>query len=229
MTTPKPRSKLLLWAWWIGKGSLLGLLLYLAIIVVGLIPVNNDFQPTEDGVEIFVISSAVHADIIVPLSTEEVDWSRELDPAWFPADVSRYSHLAIGWGNREFFLKTRTWADFKLTTAAGALFLPSRTCLHVDFTQPEYYTEAASVKISHDQYRRLVAFIKATFQRDAAGRVVPIPGHSYTQTDAFFEAHGHYHLFNTCNSWVGHALRTTGIRTPWQSTLPKTPMLYLPD
>lgn len=222
-------SRFTRWAWRLGKWAFIGMLSYAALIVIGLFPVNNHFTPSPEGVEIFVVSTEVHADLIVPISHELVDWSEEFDPAWFQGDISRYSHVAIGWGDRGFFLNTRTWADLKLSTMINALFWPSRTCLHVDFTQPEYYTNAVSVKLSRNQYRELTQFIKSTFQRDQEGRIIPIPGYSYSQTDTFFEAHGSYHLFNTCNSWVGLALRKAGVRTPWQSTLPHTPTLYLPE
>ncbi|MEM7560840.1 MAG: DUF2459 domain-containing protein, partial [Planctomycetota bacterium] len=56
-----------------------------------------------------------------------------------------------------------------------------------------------------------------------------IEGYAYTQTDAFFEAKGNYHSLNTCNSWVGRALRSAGIKAPWFSPMPSTPTLYFPS
>ena len=40
--------------------------LYLLLLIVGLIPVNNDFRSASDGIEIFISSNGVHADVVVP-------------------------------------------------------------------------------------------------------------------------------------------------------------------
>jgi uncharacterized protein (TIGR02117 family) len=126
-------------------------------------------------------------------------------------------------------LETPTWEDLKISTAANALLVPSSSCVHVSFAGPEHFPNAASVTVSEDQYLRLVKFIQSSFQRDTEGSIVLIPNRSYSWNDAFFEASGNYHLFNTCNSWVGRGLKIAGVTTPWFSPLPKTPMLYLPD
>ena len=199
---------------------------YVAVVLIGLIPVNNDFVPAENGIEIFVVSNEVHADIIVPVESDVIDWSEEFRDATFARDVSLRTHVAIGWGDKGFFIGTPTWDDFKLSVAANALLLPSESCLHVSFTQPEFYEDAASVKVSNEQYEILVGFIKEAFQRTESGRPIQILGEAYGSTDAFFEARGRYHLLNTCNSWVGRGLKKSGVRVPWQSSLPKTPMLY---
>lgn len=210
------------WLFWI-------FLTYVAIILVGLIPVNNGFESTADGVRIYVVSNQVHADIIVPVQTETIDWMTEFDDATFDKDVSFTSHVAFGWGDKGFFLETPAWSDFKISTAANALFLPSESCVHVSFTRPEYYPEAVAVTISNDQYARLVEFTKETFKRTETGDPIHIPGFSYSSTDEFFEANGRYHILNTCNSWVGRGLKNAGVRVPWLSPLPKTPMLYIDE
>jgi hypothetical protein len=61
-------------------GCLLFLGFYLLIALVGLIPVNNDFKPTSDGVEILVVSNLVHTDIFVPVTNDVIDW-RTVFPA----------------------------------------------------------------------------------------------------------------------------------------------------
>ena len=58
-------------------------------------PVNNDFEPTADGVEIMVISTAIHADLVLPIRNETVDWSLHLPSSDFKGDVSRATHVAI--------------------------------------------------------------------------------------------------------------------------------------
>ena len=216
------------WSKRLGKLVLLGGVTLVAILAVGLIPTNNNFQPTEGGIQIFLVSNAVHADIILPMSTAEFDWSEKFSDTEFMGDVSDRSLVAFGWGDRGFFLETATWDDFKISTALNALLLPSESCAHVSFTTPGAYKDPVSVTISPEQYARLVEFIGTTFERDSQGNYIQIPGEAYSTNDAFFKAEGRYHFFNTCNSWIGRCLRSAGVRTPWFSPLPKTPMLYIP-
>ena len=215
------------WIKWLAKWLIRLVMVYVIIVLVGLIPINNDFIPAEDGIQIYVVSNEVHADIIVPIQTETIDWSEEFNGATFAGDVSGMTHVAIGWGDKGFFLETETWDDFKLSVAANALLLPSESCVHVSFTNPEYHRDAATVSVSQAQYQSLVEFIKRTFSKTADGEPIQIPGYAYSSTDAFFEAKGRYHLLNTCNSWVGRGLKTSGVRVPWLSPMPKTPMLYI--
>ena len=211
------------------KSFLVLFLGYWTIVLIGLIPVNRDFTPAEDGIEILVISSAVHADIVLPVSTSVVNWRDKLGDFSYRSDISNASHVAIGWGDRGFFLETETWDDLKLSIAARALLWPSNSCVHVTFTDPRFYSDATSVKISKEQYEQLVAFIEQTFAGADESRFRQIEGYAYAQTDAFFEAKGHYHSLNTCNSWVGRALRSAGVKVPWFSPMPHTPTLYFPS
>ena len=99
--------------------------------------------------------------------------------------------------------------------------------MHVSFTKPQSYTDPVAVTISQEQYRKLVQFIDDSFVRDSTGAPIQVAGYAYSTNDAFFEAQGRYHLLNTCNSWAGRALNSAGVRVPWFSPMPKTPMLYV--
>jgi uncharacterized protein (TIGR02117 family) len=215
---------------WTFRLLLSAMLLYGAILLVGLIPVNNDFEPSPEGIEILVISSAIHADIVMPIETDGVNWRERFPAACFRGDTSEATHVAIGWGDKGFFLETPTWGDLKASTTAHALLWPSDSCMHVRLTKAEYLSEdARAVRISPEQYQRLVRYITATFQQNGDGSFVPITGYHYGRNDAFFDAHGTYHGLNTCNSWAGRGLQAAGVRTPWLTPLPKTVYLYLPD
>lgn len=214
-------KRIFTWIGWI-------LLAYLAILLIGLVPTNNAFQPTQDGVTIFIVSNAVHADVIVPANNESINWHDEFDDSDFRADRSQTTHVAIGWGDRGFFLETPTWDDLKLSTAANALLIPSESCLHVSLVRPEYFPTKSSVTVSQEQYAQLVAFIKDSFRRDKNGRATVIANQAYTDNDAFYKAKGSYHILNTCNSWVGRALYHADVRVPLWSPMPGTPTLYFP-
>jgi len=136
--------------------------------------------------------------------------------------------VAIGWGDRGFFLETETWDGLRFSIAANALLLPSATCLHVTMKSGVMQTaNCRSVRLSQSQYERLVQFVCDNFYRDSGGNVIPV-GTSYSSNDAFFESHGTYHVLNTCNSWVGRSLNVAGVRVGWMTSLPKTVFWYLP-
>ena len=221
------RNQVMGWCKRVVKWLLYSCLAYIAILLIGLIPVNNDFVAPDDGITLYMVSNAVHADIILPKHSSVVDWTDRFGKASFQGDTSSESHVAIGWGDRGFYLKTPTWNDLRLSIAANALLRPSESCVHVSFTRPEYNPDATAVTITTEQYAKLVDFISGTFKKDSNGDFMQIEGYAYSTTDAFFDAHGRYHLLNTCNSWVGRALKTTGVRVPWLTPLPKSPMLYI--
>ena len=211
----------------------LGFLLfsYFLMILIGLFPVNRNFTEPEDGITIYVVSSAVHADIIVPketiLETQLDDWQKDFGAAYFKGETSNATHIAFGWGDRGFFLNTQSWDDLKFSTAARALFFPSQSVMHIDYSQPSYYADKVGIKLTSDQYARLVNFISSSFARDESQEVIQIENIAYSDTDAFFVAHGSYHLFNTCNSWVARALKAAGVKVPWLAPMPKSPMMYI--
>lgn len=209
---------------------LLIVVLYFGIVLIGLVPVNNDFAPAADGITVHVASNAVHADIVLPIESDVIDWREHFPAHCFRGDTSHATHVAIGWGDRRFYVETPTWADLRLSTALNALFIPSDTCLHVSLFNADYLTgDARSVDITREQYQRLTEFIMATFRSAPDGRFVQIRGESYGANDAFFEANGSYNCVNTCNAWAGRGLKSAGVRTPWLTPLPKTVFLYLPD
>lgn len=206
--------------------------IYLVFVLIGLAPVNNEFTPAgADGVEIFVMSNPVHADIVMPIQTEVINWREHFPDDCFRGNTKAATHVAVGWGDRGFFLETPTWADMKLSTAANAVFVPSETCLHVAmYKSVKTGPNMRAVRISTKQYRQLVNFVAGRFRkRDGESGFQQIKGAAYGRHDAFFEAVGQYHGFYTCNSWVGSALQAAGVRVGWMTPLPKTVFLYLPE
>ena len=201
---------------------------YVGITLLGLFPVNQDFEPAPNGVRVYVYSGEVHSDIIVPVTNEVIDWRTIFPPEHFKAKTSGIRYVSIGWGDRGFFLNTPRWSDLTFSTAANATLLPSKTVLHVAFTTPRENESCREVMISADQYRKLVRFIRRALRQDVNGKPMRIDK-SYHRYDAFYEANGTYHLFNTCNCWVAHGLRQAGVRTVRFAPMPKTVLWYLPD
>lgn len=185
------------------------------VAVLGAIPVNGDFAPAEHGVELCVRSTGVHSDFVLPASTAVVDWRAQHPAAHFPRITRAYDHIAFGWGDRAFYLETPTWADLKVSTALVALSGLGHGALHVEYLERQAPGErAACTRVSEAQYRALAAYIESSFRRDAGGRVMRIDAPGYGSADAFYEAHGAFSVFVTCNEWVRRGLSASGVRAP---------------
>jgi len=123
------------------------------------------------------------------------------------------NYLAIGYGNRDFYLNTPAWRDLTVKRALGAAFGNGRTLMHVDHeSDPQPSVDERPVILSADQYARLATFIQASFDRGPDGRTLPLRGRGYGRSDVFYEARGGYNAFYTCNEWAGQALRAAGVR-----------------
>lgn len=216
---------------------------YFLIVLAGLFPLNNNYEPPDVGVENYVISNEVHADWVLPIVNEIVDWRNCFPASHFAGDVSMAKYLVVGWGDRGFFVETERWSDLKVSTALNALW-SNDTVLHV--TQTDYSDWAAlavKVRISPVQYTALVQYVRATLAdcrpTDATTEDLTellqkpvncqLVGARYSENDAFYHARGRYHVLNTCNSWVGNGLRQAGVRVGAWTQLPKTVYFYLPS
>jgi uncharacterized protein (TIGR02117 family) len=62
--------------------------------------------------------------------------------------------------------------------------------------------------ISKDQYKKLVDFVDAKFDKDQNGNYNLVPTNAvYGNDDAFYDAQGKYSFLNTCNTWANDALK----------------------
>ncbi len=202
----------------VAAALVLAVVLYVvAGLIGGLLPANPAWRAPAEGVTIYVESNGIHTDLVMPKVAAGVDWRdlarpRDLrDPRY-----ARYDHVAIGWGDKAFFLQTQHWSDVRPGTAIAAASGSEATLLHIEHLPPP--RRAADVRrltLRPDEYRRLAAFIRASVA--PGGRHYP----GYDRNDAFLDARGRYSAVRTCNSWTGEALRAAGVRVgrwtpfPW--------------
>jgi len=192
----------------------LPLLYFLAALVLGAVPSNRDWREAERGVTVFVRTNGVHTWILVPKVTDEMDW-RPLVPAEHLKDRrwGAGNYVALGYGNRTFYLETPTWGDLTMRNAFLAAFGRGRSLIHADHDHDPRVTDyQRRIVLSREEYRRLVEFARGSFQFDARGRTMPLIGRGYGGSDMFYEAVGPYNAFYTCNSWTGAALRHAGVK-----------------
>lgn len=172
--------------------------------------------PAAAPLEAYVISNGVHTDLVLPLRSGGTDWTQVFPADRFPSFPPDAEFVAVGWGDRDFYLHTPRWRDLTPGRAIGALSGRGSSLLHVTWLRrADLGGRTWRLPIGDDQAAALAAHVKQTLASDAAGRAVAVPGH-YGPTDAFFEARGAYDLFTTCNTWTGDALRRAGVPvSPW--------------
>ncbi len=183
----------------------------LSAIILSVIEVKRQPETTRD-VAIFIITNGVHTDVVVPVKNAQMDWSKEIKYENTLKDDTSNKYLALGWGNKGFYLETPTWADLKFSTAFKAAFGLGSSAMHATFYND--MQEGNSCKknyLSKGQYSRLIKFIRNSFKKDVKGHFQHIVTHAnYGDNDAFYEATGSYNLFYTCNTWTNSALKSCG-------------------
>lgn len=187
------------------------LFFYLTIALYGeVIPVGS---LNKDGeVYIYVQSNGIHTDLCLPVHSCLLNWN-DFIPTEPYGTSGKYEFIAIGWGDKGFFLDTPTWAELKVSTALNAAFLPSETAMHVMYMkEPKASDVRVKVYLNKKQYKKLIKYVKSSFKK-SNNRVDLIPNKGYTDGDNFYEANDSYHLFRTCNRWTNCALKSANIQT----------------
>lgn len=205
-------------------------LLYLAAaLLLGLIPANWQWREAEQGVVVFVTTNGVHTGIAMPLHNDLMDW-RPYVPAEHLRVPATGNYIVVGYGHRDFYLNTPSWAELSLSTAINASLGLGSTLLHVDHIQdPRKNQWRRALTLTPDEYRRLTRYVRERFRLDEAGRTIPVPGRGYGDNDAFYEAQGGYSAILTCNEWTGRALRAAGVRTGLWTPFEQSVMWRLPS
>ncbi|MDO4433591.1 MAG: TIGR02117 family protein [Alysiella sp.] len=201
-------------------GLLVGLLSSIVVYLLsayylGKMPHNTARDPNAvRNIPIFIISNGVHTDIAMPMSNQVFNWHHIINPKDTQMGQEQTpKYVAIGWGDRGFYLDTPTWADLKFSTAFYAITGLNQTALHISYYFQEIGTNEniAKIMVSPDEYQKLVHAILPSFKLSEKGTVQAIPNAHYANHDAFYEANGHYHLAQTCNTWTNSRLKMSGL------------------
>jgi len=177
-------------------------------LLISKISVNEDVSHKDKAIEIFIVSNGVHTDIVVPVKNEFKDWSKEILFQQTKSKDSLVNYLAFGWGDKGFYLNTPEWSDLKASTAFNAAFGLSSSAMHTTFYKSmKEDASCKKIKISADDYKKLITYISDSFKFDSSRRVQWISDYSYGNSDAFYEANGSYNLFYTCNTWANNGLK----------------------
>ena len=212
-------------AWTVAALVLAIALFALAAWIGSSIPRNGDWREPESGVEILVETNGVHTALILPLVTWEKDWRADFPAADVAAAHRPYTHVSISWGEREVFLNTPTWGDLSPRTVARIVGFGGEGLLHIaHYVRPLPSDDARPLRLTHEQYRRLVAAIERSLPQ---GPRVRYDG--YGPQDVFYEAPGRYTATNTCNQWTSNTLARAGVRTGWWTPFAGGVMKWIPE
>ena len=182
----------------------------LAAFLIPMISVGPLVDNENEDVSIFILTNGVHTDIVVPCKSEYYDWTASIKPENTKSKDTMAQYLAIGWGDKGFYLETPTWADLKASTALKAAFGLNSTALHTTFyTSMSESKNCKEVRISNENYQKLIAYINNSFKTTSSGSPELVQTEvRYGNNDAFYEAKGSYSLFTTCNTWANNALKS---------------------
>ena len=112
----------------------------------------------------------------------------------------------VGWGAKGFYIDTKAFSDMKATTVAQAI-IGDDAVMHFAAVGNIDEIETERLRLTSVEYETLVSHFLASLQSYDA-----IPNAGYTTSDAFFPAKGHFNIFITCNVWLAHVLKESGIR-----------------
>ena len=208
---------------WIGR--LLNFVLavpaiYLVAALIGsVVPVNRGWTEPREGTTVYIADNGIHADLIVPLDAQGLDWAPLLPIGDFSAVPPGASWIAFGSGEKHVYLNTPTWWDLTPRTIWSALAGGKRV-VHAEYvTSPDYAVR--EIRLRPDEYRRLWAAIRADFALDRRGLPQRIDHPGYGPADAFYAATGNASAVRTCNAVVAHWLRLAGVKSSlWPPFIP---------
>lgn len=193
--------------------SLIGLITAYIIValVLSLIPIKQEVD-IKPEMSIYILTNGVHTDIVVPVKSEQIDWSEEVRFTNTLSKDSTYNYIGFGWGNKDFYLNTPEWTDLKLNIALKATLGFGESAVHTTFFKNIMEGKHCKrIEISKEQYQRLIHYIEASFKRDDDKKVIFIPTNAvYGDSDSFYEGIGHYSMIHTCNSWTNAGLKSCG-------------------
>lgn len=185
--------------------------LYLLAALVGsLVAVNRGWTEPSQGTTVYIADNGIHADIIMPVKAEGLDWKPLIPSHDFAAAPPDSRWIAFGSGEKHVYLDTPRWRDIGAGTIWSALAGGPRV-IHVEYVpSPDY--AAREIRLRPEEYRRLWATIRSDFALDRKGRPVRIDHKGYGPADAFYRATGTANAVMTCNAVAARWLRLAGIK-----------------
>uniref|UniRef100_UPI00404B4E03 DUF2459 domain-containing protein n=1 Tax=Flavobacterium sp. TaxID=239 RepID=UPI00404B4E03 len=135
---------------------ILSLFTYLLIVtLLSFVSVNEDLVENQKEIPIYILTNGVHTDIVLPIKNEYHDWTSQLKFEHTKSKDTTYQYVALGWGDKGFYLETPTWADLKASTAVKAATGLSSSAMHVTFYKNLKENKSCKkIQISLENYKK---------------------------------------------------------------------------
>lgn len=184
---------------------------FLAATLGAVINTSGGTRETPNEVEVLLIAGPIHYDFLLPLNEATLARFSELEAHGLPIRHPNARWLLIGWGAREFYTTTGSYSDVNPRAILRGVFGDS-SVIRADVLG-DLYPDVAPLRVSMSaaQYDRLTQAMEATFDQRPDSTWVGLNTPGFTKSDRFFAANGRFHLFATCNTWVGKMLRAAGL------------------
>ena len=184
-------------------------LYFAADFVLSRIPSHAVGHAEEKNITAYVLSNGVHTDLVLPCKSDLLDWTDVFPISNNKGNGRDYNFVAIGWGDKGFYLNTPEWKDLTLKTALVAGLGIGETALHVTYYKKMVTDDLGhKILIDSNQFEALKNYILDALDKDEQGRPILIHTNAqYGLDDAFYEAKGAYSLFYSCNTWTNAALK----------------------
>ena len=202
---------------WTGRVALglacLALCLFALSLVLRLPADPALYPPQDEAVKILVVDHGYHASLLLPRETLADIATAERLPKLSAALAifSAFDHVEIGWGEENFYRFVPSASVAAIPHVLRAMFNPAnRSVLHLvgidgDAGRVFSSSDMIPLNLSPLGLKRLARALDAQFDE-----LAPL-GPGLYGPSAFFSARDRYHLFNTCNHWVGQMLAIAGL------------------
>jgi uncharacterized protein (TIGR02117 family) len=165
----------------------------------------RDTAAVYDGATIYVVSHGWHTGIVVRRADV-------VTGAWPESeDFAQAEYLEVGWGDRDYYQAH----DPGFLDAVTAALVPKPGVLHIvgfrgDVRLTFPASDIVALRISPQGLADLVAHLRASYERDAAGQTIMLGPGLYGDS-RFYGSVERFHLFRTCNVWTAATLRAAGL------------------
>lgn len=186
-------------------------------------------DPAGEGARtVLLLANPIHTDIALPADPDVRAAFGFLAAGGLDTGLPGVAWIVAGWGGREFYLNTPSWADLRPGPLISGLTI-DRSVMHVGLGGPidTHRPDVRAVRLDEAAFARLLEAVLETFTRGPDGRPILIPGRSYGAYDRFYEAEGRFNAVVGCNVWTARMLRTAGLRTGIWTPLPQLLTLSL--
>lgn len=196
-------------------------LYFIAALTLSSITVNK-IQEEKGNITMYIHTNGMHTDYVLPIQSEFINWSEEIKFSHTKSQREDYKYVAMGWGDKGFFLDVEDWDNVKPGIAINAAFGLGTTAMHTTFLHDVTLDEnTKEISITKEQYQALIDYVQTSFKRDANGQIINIPTDKvYGVNDSFYEGKGNYSFLYTCNTWANTGLKKAKMRacfwTPFQ-------------